>query len=51
MVEKVGTPERAKFTDIVVVDGDPLRDIRVLQDMERIKMVLKGGRVVVDRRV
>jgi imidazolonepropionase-like amidohydrolase len=33
----------------VVVDGDPLADVRVLQSPERIRLVLKDGRVEVRR--
>jgi len=32
------------------VDGDPLRNITLLQDVQRIKLVLKGGESCVDRR-
>ncbi|NLE76345.1 MAG: amidohydrolase family protein, partial [Chloroflexi bacterium] len=49
MGDEVGTVEVGKFADLVVVDGDPLADIRILQDMARIKKVLKGGRVMVER--
>ncbi|MCW2717134.1 amidohydrolase family protein [Pseudonocardia sp.] len=42
---KVGTLEAGKFADIVVVDGDPLTDITVLQDLDKIVTVIKGGRV------
>lgn len=41
--QEIGTIEKGKWADLVVVDGDPLRDIRVLQDARRIKQVLKGG--------
>ena len=51
-VEKeVGTVVRGKAADLVVVDGDPLRDITVLQDQSRIKLVMKEGRVYVNRLV
>jgi len=33
------------------VDGNPLQNITVLQDVQRIKLVLKGGEACVDRRV
>ena len=35
----------------MVVDGDPLQDITVLQDLQRIKMVFKEGQLCIDRRV
>jgi imidazolonepropionase-like amidohydrolase len=42
---KVGTLEAGKFADIVVVDGDPLSDITVLQDLDRIVTVIQGGKI------
>ena len=41
----VGTVERGKFADLVLVDGDPLSDITVLQDKNRIKLVMKEGTI------
>ena len=41
--QEIGTIEKGKWADLVVVEGDPLRDIRVLQDARRIKQVIKGG--------
>ena len=46
---EIGTVARGKAADLVVVDGDPLRDIAMLQDESRIKLVIKAGRVHVDR--
>jgi imidazolonepropionase-like amidohydrolase len=45
----VGTLEAGKRADLVVVDGDPLADIRVLADPRRIRAVLVDGQSVVDR--
>ncbi len=42
-----GTLESDTAADLVVVDGDPTRDITVLQDADRIVAVLQGG-VAVD---
>ena len=47
--KEVGTVQRGKQADMIVVDGDPLDDITVLQDQTRIKLVMKEGRVHVDR--
>lgn len=40
--DRVGTIEQGKLADIVAVDGDPLKDISLL---ERVKFVMKDGRV------
>lgn len=31
------------FADLLVVDGDPLLDVRVLQDKARLKLIMKDG--------
>lgn len=49
MEDRLGTIETGKDADIIVVNGDPLADIRVLQDNEKIALVLKAGNIVVDR--
>src|SRR5207244_4508570 len=40
---EIGTIQKGKWADLVCVDGDPLRDITLLQDKRRIKRVIKGG--------
>jgi len=50
MEEDLGTLEKGKIADIVVVDGDPLRNIKILQDRKKVAMVFKEGRLLVDRR-
>jgi imidazolonepropionase-like amidohydrolase len=42
MADRIGTLERGKLADLVVVDGDPLADIALLQDRARLS-VMKGG--------
>jgi len=39
----LGTLQAGKYADLVVVDGDPLADITVLQDHDRITAVMKDG--------
>jgi imidazolonepropionase-like amidohydrolase len=48
--DTIGTLELGKKADLIVVDGDPLKDIQILQDKEKILMVIKEGRILVDRR-
>ena len=47
---EIGSISVGKLADLVVVDGDPLQDIRILQDMSKILMVFKEGQIKVDRR-
>jgi imidazolonepropionase-like amidohydrolase len=44
---EIGTLEAGKLADIVVLDGDPLADI---QNLLKVRMVIKGGQVIVERR-
>ena len=43
---KLGTVTAGAVADLLVIDGDPLADIRMLCDPERIWMVVQGGKVV-----
>ena len=47
---ELGTVEKGRLADLVVVDGNPLDDVKVLLEPERIQLVVKGGAVCVDRR-
>jgi imidazolonepropionase-like amidohydrolase len=48
--DRLGTLEPGKLADLLVVAGEPDRDVRVLQDHARIRVVVQEGRVAVDRR-
>jgi len=41
--DRVGTLESGKFADIIAIDGDPLADVHVL---ENVRFVMKGGEVI-----
>jgi len=48
---KTGELRAGLLADVVVVDGDPLADIGILQDRDRIVGVFRDGRLLVDRGV
>ena len=48
--KQIGTLEAGKLADVVAVAGDPLADIRCLQDKKNIQVVMKEGKVYADRR-
>jgi imidazolonepropionase-like amidohydrolase len=44
-----GTIEKGKLADLVVVNGDPVSDVAILQRPETIALVVKGGQVAANR--
>jgi imidazolonepropionase-like amidohydrolase len=46
----LGTVEKGKLADLVVVAGDPLADVTILQDPARIALVIKDGEIAAERR-
>ena len=47
---EVGTIEKGRLADLVLVAGNPLDDVTLLLDSARIELVLKGGAICADRR-
>lgn len=45
MSDRLGTLEVGKLADLIVVDGDPLADIKILQNRSKIQLVMKGGEI------
>ncbi len=46
--DKIGTVEAGKLADLIVVEGNPLENITVLQKKSNIKLIMKGGTVFKD---
>jgi imidazolonepropionase-like amidohydrolase len=40
---EVGVLRESMLADLLVVDGDPLQDVRILQDRSRLRLVMKDG--------
>jgi imidazolonepropionase-like amidohydrolase len=47
--DKTGTIQKGKFADIIVIDGDPLADIKIFQDIDKVKMVMLEGTICINR--
>ncbi len=45
MRDDIGTLASGKLADLIVVDGNPLDDIRILRNPQRIRLVLQGGKI------
>jgi imidazolonepropionase-like amidohydrolase len=48
--DRVGTVQAGKLADLVITKTDPLQDIRSLEQVENIALVMKDGQIVKDRR-
>ena len=45
MQDRIGTVEPGKYADLIVVEGNPLKNLRVFQALDNLKVIMKGGRV------
>lgn len=50
MEDEIGSLTPGKTADLLIVDGDPIRDIAILKDNQAIEVVMRSGRIAVDRR-
>ena len=48
--EEIGTIEPGKMADMILVDGDPLEDVSILERGSAVVFVMKGGTIHVDKR-
>jgi imidazolonepropionase-like amidohydrolase len=47
-LKNVGILEEGKVADLIVVNGDPLKDIKVLRDTENIHVVMTEGKIQIE---
>jgi imidazolonepropionase-like amidohydrolase len=43
MADRIGSVEPGKYADLLVVDGNPLKDLRVFQNPAHLLAIVKGG--------
>ena len=46
--DRVGVLREGMLADLLVVDGDPLEDVSILQDANRLRLVMKDGQIYKD---
>lgn len=46
MEDEIGSVEEGKLADLLVVEGNTLEDIGLLQNRDNLKLIMKGGRIV-----
>jgi imidazolonepropionase-like amidohydrolase len=45
MQDRIGSVEPGKYADLIVLEGNPLKNLRALQNQDNLKVIMKGGRV------
>ena len=46
MENEIGTVQEGKLADLLVVAGNPLENIAILQKPDNLRLIMKGGRMV-----
>ena len=41
---EIGSIEKGKYADLIVVNGNPLKNLRVFQNQDNLRVIMKGGR-------
>jgi imidazolonepropionase-like amidohydrolase len=47
--KEIGTIEKGKLADLLVLDGDPLNNISIIRNQDRMVVVMKGGQFFVNQ--
>jgi imidazolonepropionase-like amidohydrolase len=47
--DEIGTIQKGKIADLLVINGDPTRDIAVLRDRSKFDVIMKGGQFIESR--
>jgi imidazolonepropionase-like amidohydrolase len=45
MSDRIGIVEPNKYADLIVLEGNPLKNLRAFQNQDNLKIIMKGGRV------
>jgi imidazolonepropionase-like amidohydrolase len=45
LADEIGTVEAGKRADLILIDGNPLDDVDILQDAARVQLVMRDGRI------
>ena len=45
MDDRIGTVEEGKLADLILVDGNPVEDVAVLESADNVKLVMKEGAI------
>jgi imidazolonepropionase-like amidohydrolase len=45
MADRIGTVEPNKYADLIVVQGNPLKNVRAFQVQDNLRAIMKGGRL------
>jgi Imidazolonepropionase and related amidohydrolases len=43
MEDQIGSVEPGKYADLIAVKGNPLKDLRIFQNLANLHLIMKGG--------
>src|SRR5262249_46618638 len=45
MEKEIGSVEPGKYADLIAIEGNPLEDLRIFQNQDKLCLIMKGGTV------